>query len=88
MKPFKCKDDWARVQKLMAQYDVSKTEPRMADCLDVMKNVSVAVGDQMPLIPMYYVSTTAVMFIFRPTAAFLEVTPMMTRTGLAKCVIW
>jgi uroporphyrinogen-III decarboxylase len=70
--PVKSKDDWARVQKLMAQYDVTKTDPRMAGCLEVIKNVSAAVGDQMPLVPMYYVGTTAAMFLFRPNEAFLE----------------
>ena len=70
--PVKSKDDWPRVQKLMAQYDVTKTDPRMAGCLEVIKNVSAAVGDQMPLVPMYYVGTTAAMFLFRPNEAFLE----------------
>ena len=61
-----------RVQKLMAQYDVTKTDPRMAGCLEVIKNVSAAIGDQMPLVPMYYVGTTAAMFLFRPNEAFNE----------------
>ncbi len=70
--PVKTKDDWARVQKLMAKYDVTRTDPRMVGCLEVMKNVAAAVGDQMPLVPMYYVGTTAAMFLFRPNEAFLE----------------
>jgi uroporphyrinogen-III decarboxylase len=44
----------------------------MAGCLEVMKNISAAVGDEMPLVPMYYVGTTAAMFLFRPNEAFLE----------------
>ena len=70
--PVKTKDDWPRVKKMMARYDPTKTDPRMAGCLEVIKNVSAAVGDEMPLVPMYYVGTTAAMFLFRPNEAFLE----------------
>lgn len=70
--PVKTKDDWPRVQKLMAKFDPRKTDPRMAGCLEVMKNVTAEIGDEMPLVPMYYVGTTAAMFLFRPNEAFLE----------------
>lgn len=70
--PVKTKEDWPRVQKMMAQFDVTKTDPRMKGCLEVIKNVSTAVGDEMPLVPMYYVGTTAAMFLFRPNEAFLN----------------
>ena len=70
--PVKTKDDWPKVQKMMAKYDVTKTDPRMKGALEVIKNVSREVGDEMPLTPMYYVGTTAAMFLFRPNEAFLE----------------
>jgi len=70
--PVKTKDDWPKVQKMMAQYDVTQTDPRMKGCLEVIKNVSAELGDEMPLVPMYYVGTTAAMFLFRPNEAFLE----------------
>jgi len=70
--PVKTKDDWPKVQKMMAHYDVTKTDPRMKGALEVIKNVSQEVGDEMPLVPMYYVGTTAAMFLFRPNEAFLE----------------
>jgi len=70
--PVKTKADWPRVKKMMATYDVKKKDPRMAGCLEVMKNVSAAMGSEMPLVPMYYVGTTAAMFLFRPNEAFLE----------------
>ena len=70
--PVMTKADWPKVQKMMARYDVTKTDPRMKGTLEVIKNVSRAVGDEMPLVPMYYVGTTAAMFLFRPNEAFLE----------------
>lgn len=70
--PVKTKEDWPRVQKMMAKYDVTKTDPRMKGCLEVMKNVSAEVGAEMPLVPMYYCGTTAAMFLFRPNEKFLE----------------
>jgi uroporphyrinogen-III decarboxylase len=70
--PVKTKADWPRIQKMVASFDFKKTDPRMAGCLEVMKNVSSAVGGSMPLVPMYYVGTTAAMFLFRPNEAFME----------------
>jgi uroporphyrinogen-III decarboxylase len=70
--PVMTKDDWPRVQRKLASYDVRSTDPRMKGALEVIKNVSRAVGDEMPLCPMYYVGTTAAMFLFRPNEAFME----------------
>ncbi len=70
--PVMTKDDWPKIQKKMASYDVRTTDPRMKGALEVIKNVSKAVGNEMPLSPMYYVGTTAAMFLFRPNEAFLE----------------
>lgn len=66
------KDDWPRVKKLMASYDVKTKDPRMKGALEVIRNVSTELGDQMPLVTSYYVGTTAAMFLFRPNEAFLE----------------
>ena len=66
------KEDWPRVKKMMADYDVRNDDPRMKGCLEVIKNVAAAVGDEMPLVPMYYCGTTAAMFLFRPNEAFME----------------
>ena len=66
------KDDWPKVQKKLATFDPHSSDPRMKGCLEVIKNVSKAVGDKMPLATMYYVGTTAAMFLFRPNEAFLE----------------
>jgi uroporphyrinogen-III decarboxylase len=70
--PVKTKEDWPKVQKLLAHYDVRTTDPRMKGALEVMRNVSKAVGADMPLVPMYYIGTTAAMFLFRPNEGFLE----------------
>lgn len=70
--PVMTKEDWPKIQKKMATYDVRTTDPRMRGVLEVIKNVSNAVGSEMPLCPMYYVGTTAAMFLFRPNEAFLE----------------
>lgn len=70
--PVKTKDDWPKVQKKLAHYDARTTDPRMKGALEVIKNVSREVGDEMPLTPMYYVGTTAAMFLFRSNEAFLE----------------
>ena len=70
--PVMTKEDWPRIKKMMADYDVRNTDPRMKGCLEVIKNVAAEVGDEMPLVPMYYCGTTAAMFLFRPNAAFLE----------------
>jgi len=70
--PVMTKDDWPKVKKMMAHYDVRNADPRMKSCLEVIKNVSSELGDHMPLVPMYYCGTTAAMFLFRPNAVFLE----------------
>jgi len=66
------KDDWPRIQKKLAHFDHKTTDPRMKGALEVITNVSKAVGDEMPLVPMYYIGTTAAMFLFRPNAAIME----------------
>ena len=66
------KEDWPRVKKMMATYDVKTLDPRMKGALEVIKNVSGELGDEIPLVTSYYVGTTAAMFLFRPNEAFLE----------------
>lgn len=68
----KTKDDWHKVQKKLATFDHATTDPRMRGALEVIKNVSKEVGDEMPLVTSYYVGTTAAMFLFRPNEAFME----------------
>jgi uroporphyrinogen-III decarboxylase len=70
--PVMTKQDWPRIKKMMASYDVRNADPRMKGCLEVIKNVAAEVGSTMPLVPMYYCGTTAAMFLFRPNEAFLE----------------
>jgi uroporphyrinogen-III decarboxylase len=70
--PVKTKDDWPKVQKKLAIFDVRNTDPRMKSALEVIKNVSKAVGDIMPLVPFTFVGSTAAMFLFRPGDAFME----------------
>jgi uroporphyrinogen-III decarboxylase len=70
--PVKTKEDWPKIQKKLAVFDARITDPRMKSALDVIKNVSKAVGQTMPLLPFAFVGTTAAMFLFRPGAAFME----------------
>ena len=70
--PVKTKEDWPKVQGKLAAFDVRSTDPRMKSALEVIKNVSKAVGQTMPLLPFAFVGTTAAMFLFRPGAAFME----------------
>ena len=66
------KDDWPGIQKKLAHFDHKTSDPRMKGALEVITNVAKAVGDEMPLVPMYYVGSTAAMFLFRPNAAIME----------------
>ncbi len=70
--PVKTKEDWPKVQEKLATFDVKTTDPRMKSALDVIRKVSSEVGDSMPLLPFGFVGTTAAMFLFRPSAAFVE----------------
>ncbi len=70
--PVKTRADWPKVQKKLAAFDVRSTDPRMKGALEVIKNVSKAVGNTMPLLPFAFLGTTAAMFLFRPGAAFME----------------
>jgi len=69
--PVKSKEDWPKVQKLLAKFDHHTTDPRMKGALEVITNVSREIGDHTPLATLYYVGTTAAMFLFRPNEAFL-----------------
>jgi len=70
--PVKSKADWPKVQKKLYRYDVRKTDPRMKGALEVIKNVSTEVGDEMPLPVVYTVATSVVMSHFRGNQAFLN----------------
>jgi len=70
--PVKTKDDWPKVQKKLATFDIRTTDPRMKGALEVIRNVSLAVGDTMPLVPFTFIGSTAAMFLFRPGDAFIE----------------
>ena len=71
-RPVMTKADWPKVQKMMARFDVRKTDPRMKGALEVIKNVSKEVGDDVPLVTCYGVGTQTALFLFRPDEAFLE----------------
>ena len=71
-KPVQSKDDWPRVQKLLAAYDIKTTDPRMGGALEVIENVSAQLGDEMPLVASTYVGSVAAMHMFRPDEAILE----------------
>lgn len=70
--PVKTKADWPQVQKKLAQFDPWSTDPRMKGALETIKNVSHEIGESTPLVTLYYVGTTAAMFLFRPNEAFLN----------------
>lgn len=70
--PVKTKDDWPKVQKKLATFNVRTTDPRMKGALEVIKNVSETIGATMPLLPFSFVGTTSAMFLFRPGADFME----------------
>jgi len=69
---FKSKADWPRIQKILARFDVRKTDPRMKGALEVIKNVSREVGDETPLVVVYTVATSVGMSHFRGNQAFLS----------------
>lgn len=70
--PVKAKEDWPRIKEKLAAFDVRTTDPRMKSALEVIRNVSTEVGHSMPLVPFSFVGTTAAMFLFRPSAQFVE----------------
>lgn len=71
-KPVKTKADWPKVKKMLEQFDVKKTDPRMKGAREVIKNVSMEVGDDVPLVAVAGVGTQTAMFLFRPPEAFLN----------------
>ena len=71
-KPVQSKDDWPRVQKLLAAYDIKTSDPRMGGALEVIENVSAQLRDEMPLVASSYVGSVAAMHMFRPNEAILE----------------
>ena len=71
-KPVRVKDDWPRVREMMSSYDIRETDPRMKGALEVIGNVSAAIGDSNPLVAHAYVGRVAAMHLFRPNADILE----------------
>jgi len=71
VKPVQTKADWSKVQKRLAHFDFKKTDPRMKGALEVIKNVSREVGDEMPLVAIYVVGASAAMTLFRPNQALM-----------------
>jgi uroporphyrinogen-III decarboxylase len=69
--PVNSKADWPKVQKKLSHYNVRKTDPRMKGALEVIKNVSTEVGEEMPLVVVYTVATSVAMSHFRGNQAFL-----------------
>jgi len=70
--PVKNKDDWRKIKKLILNSDVKKFDPRMKAALEVIKNVSSDIGDEVALAPTVAVSLSTAMFLFRPDEALLE----------------
>jgi uroporphyrinogen-III decarboxylase len=52
--------------------DIKTADPRMKSTLEVIKNVSNAIGDTTPLSAIHFIGTTAAMFLFRENSAFME----------------
>ncbi len=71
-KPVLTKEDWPKVQKILASFDVKTTDPRMKGALEVIMNVSKELGDKMPLVTSAYVGSVGAMHLFRPNEAILE----------------
>ncbi|UCH21236.1 MAG: hypothetical protein JSU83_22485 [Deltaproteobacteria bacterium] len=71
-KPVQTKADWPKIKKKLATCDVTTADPRMKGALEVIKNVSREVGDEMALVPMYAVGTSAAMVLLRPTKNLIE----------------
>ncbi|UCH21250.1 MAG: hypothetical protein JSU83_22555 [Deltaproteobacteria bacterium] len=71
VKPVQTKADWKKVQKRLAHFNFRKTDPRMKGALEVIKNVSQEVGDEMPLVAIYVVGASAAMTLFRPNQALM-----------------
>jgi uroporphyrinogen-III decarboxylase len=71
-KPVRTKADWPRVKKLLASFDIRRTDPRMAGALAVIENVSAEIGKDIPLVTSAYVGSVAAMHMFRPNEAILE----------------
>ena len=73
VQPVKTKADWPKVRKLMAQFDVRKTDPRIKGALEVIKNVSMEVGDEIPLVSISQIATGwCLNFFRRPSEAIFE----------------
>ncbi len=70
--PVKTKADWPKVQRMLAKFDVRKSDPRMKGALEVMKNVSQEVGDEVALVPSFHCGISTAMFLLRPDEALLE----------------
>jgi len=70
--PVKTKDDWTRVKKVLAHSDIRTFDPRMKGALEVIKNVSQEVGNDVPLVAVFTVPTSLGMSLFRGNEIFLE----------------
>lgn len=70
--PVKSKADWPRIKKIIASSDIKTFDPRMKGALEVIKNVSSQLGDEMPLVPVFTVPTSLGMSLFRGNETFLE----------------
>lgn len=70
--PVKTKADWPKVKKLLARFDVRKTDPRMKGALEVIRNVSQDLGDEVPLVPFHSVGVQAAMFLLRQDELVLQ----------------
>jgi uroporphyrinogen-III decarboxylase len=69
--PVKTKADWPKVKKMLAKFDVRKDDPRMKAALEVIRNVSQEVGDEVALVPSFHCSISTAMFLLRPDEALL-----------------
>ncbi len=70
--PVKTKDDWPKVQQKLAVWDPQTTDPRMKSTLEVISNVSQAIGDTTPLCAFHFIGTTAAISLLREPAALTE----------------
>ncbi|UCH21246.1 MAG: hypothetical protein JSU83_22535 [Deltaproteobacteria bacterium] len=71
VKPVKTKADWPKVQKMMAHYNVRTSDVRMKGALEVIKNVSKELGDEIPLVASSNGPASTALTLFRDTQAFL-----------------
>jgi len=70
--PVKTKDDWSAVQKKLAAWNAKTSDPRLTSILEVIQNVSNAIGETTPLCAFHFIGTTAAMFLLRENSAFME----------------